>query len=690
MNPVALAAGFLRSQENRLFTLHSPVPQAGLLLDRFEGTEAVSAPFRFTLRLVSERADLDLRDFLGRPFGLSLRTASGAGRHFHGHATDFQHTGSDGGLSHYEAVLGPWTDFLDRRINCRLYQNKPLPGILQDLLGDYGHLARYELKVQDAAFRPITLCAQYGETDFRFLSRLLEAHGLHYYFRFEEDGHILVIADDSTLAPAIPGAPCLSFNAIPGAAKEDTIDAWSAAQHLVPTALAIKTHNFKDPREPMQAREKTLLPTGSLPAMEDYRYAGAYGFPDFTAGQKLVRIRMEVHEAQAETFTGASNCRALTCGHGFELLGHFRGGPTIHDRKFFVTRVTHEGSNNYLNERSRSDYRNVFQCVPKLVPWRPPLATPRPLIHGPQTATVVGPPGEEIYCDAHGRVKLQFHWDRQGQFNDASSCWVRVSTPWAGSRFGLIAVPRIGQEVVVEFLDGDPDRPLITGHVYNELKRPPWELPANRTQTGLLTRSTPEGAQDHANALRFEDKKGEEEIWLHAEKDQRIEVEHDESHTVDHDRAKKIGNDETTEVGHDRTETVGNDEQVEIAANQGLKVGKTQTITVRGAKSETVALASLEQVGGAKTLTVREAYRVTVSGAKTEAVTRDSAEQVGGARQTRVGKTYTITAGDQLSITVGGSSLVLASDGTITLSGKRISIQAAETLKLQGKDVEAN
>ena len=710
----SLIPGSIHSQENRLFTLRSPLPEAGLILDRFSGTESVSAPFLFTLNLLSEKGNLELRDLLGKPLGVALRTASGAGRPFHGHVTAFRHTGTDGGFARYEATLAPWTEFLDHRFNCKLFQNKTVPDILREVFGAYGHLARFELNLKDADYPPLTFCAQYQESDFRFVSRLLEAHGIHYHFRFEEDGHILVLSDDSRIAPRLPGLPRIAYNTIPGAAREDTIDAWDVALRVVPTSCSAKSFDFKSPRDPMNASEKTALPTGPLPQMEDYRYAGAYGYPDFQAGGRLVRRRLEVHEARAETFSGRSNCRLLTCGHAFEFLNHYRQGKSVHDRTYYLTSVTHEGSNNHLDHASPADYRNTFTCVPKLTPFRPALATPRPLIHGPQTATVVGPEGEEIYCDRYGRVLIQLHWDRLGEFNDASSCWVRVSAPWAGARFGMIAVPRIGQEVIVEFLDGDPDRPIITGSVYNEVRMPPWELPANRTQTGILTRSSKEGAYDNANALRFEDRKGAEEVWLHAEKDQRIEVENDETTDVGHDRTETVGNDETITIGQNRKELVGANETITIARNrtesvgvneivtigasqslhvgatQKVTVGATQSIDVGATKTETVLLASMEQVGGVRTLTVGEAYLITVAAGKNEAVGLESLEEVGHGKTTNVGTAYTITAGDLLEIRVGKSSLLMDKEGKITLSGIEVNIEGEGPVKVLGKNVKIN
>ena len=689
------------SQEHRLFQLESPVG-SGLLLDRFQGSEGLSTPFRFQLQLLSERADLALEDLIGVEW--RIRLAAGAGdRWFGGHVTRFARTGADGGFARYEATLGPWTDFLDQRINCRIFHDLTLPELIRSLFGEYGGLARYQLKLAREAYPPVTHRTQYCESDFAFLSRLLEAHGIHYHFRFGAEGHTLVLADDSRAAEAMPVRDRIAFHPGSGEAGADTIDRWERERRLVPTAYAIRSFDFQNPGERLEVKEASDRRLGASPPLERYEHAGPLAFPGHEAGRRLARLRVQEAELRSQTFHGAGTCRFLTCGHSFELLGQ-PGGAADPDRRFLVTAVTHEGGNNYRDTGGKP-YRNQFTCVRAQAPFRPPLATPRPLMPGPQTATVVGPPGEEIFCDRYGRVRVQFHWDREGTFTEASSCWVRVASPWAGEGFGVVAVPRVGQEVLVAFLEGNPDRPIVTGSAYNESNPPPWELPANRTQSGILTRSAGGGA-GNANALRFEDRPGAEEVWLHAEKDQRIEVEHDESHRVDHDRAKTIGHDETAQVrhdrtvsvghdeavriGHDRAERVGADESVAIGGSQRLSVGGSRHVSVGATQFERVLLASNELVGGARTLSVGAGYGVTVGAGKNEAVGLGSFEEVGADKRTRVGRSYHIEAGDRLEIIVGHSRLVLAADGTITLAGVTLQLTGSDRVQLEGRSVDLN
>jgi type VI secretion system secreted protein VgrG len=382
----------------------------------------------------------------------------------------------------------------------------------------------------------------------------------------------------------------------------------------------------------------------------------------------------------------------------FEIEDHYDHTGKPEDRQLVILTVAHSGQNNYQAGKGAASYSCSFTCIRKKIPYRPLLTMPRPTIPGPQTAVVVGPAGEEIYTDSLGRVKVQFHWDRLGEKNQSSSCWVRVGQPWAGKGFGMIQIPRIGEEVVVLFLDGNPDRPLIISRVYNAQNMPPWALPASATQSGILTRSSKGATSANANAIRFEDKKGQEEVWLHAEKDQRIEVENNESHTVGNDRAKTIDHDETVQVKNDRTETVGNNETITIGVNRTERVGGNETLNVGGNRSETIdgaqnlviALASAETVGLAKALTIGGAYTVTVAGAINTAAGLASAEEVGLSKTTMVGKTYTITAGDRIELKTGSASLILESNGHITLSGTQLLIEGSGPVQINGKDVDIN
>ncbi|MFC4161937.1 type VI secretion system Vgr family protein, partial [Chitinimonas lacunae] len=376
---------------------------------------------------------------------------------------------------------------------------------------------------------------------------------------------------------------------------------------------------------------------------------------------------------------------------------------------------------------------------------RPPRTTPRPLIPGPQTAVVVGPPGEEIWIDEHGRIKVQFHWDRYGKKDDKSSCWIRVAQPWAGVNFGMVAHPRIGQEVVVQFLDGNPDTPLVIGRVYNALSMPPWNLPANKTQTGILTRSTPKGGYDNANAIRFEDKKGEEQLWIHAEKNQDIEVENDETHWVGRDRTKTIDRDETVHVKRDRTETVDRDETItihnhrkervdhnetisigdnrtedvgknekitigqnrteDVGRNETITIGSNRTKTVKASekmkirrnqniniglmKTETIGMVSMKNVGIAQMTNIGVAYSLNVGATMNTVVGNTSNEQVGQTKGVNVGKMFNMEAGKMMRLTAGEQMTHKAGEAMVLVCGKsKITLDADGTITLQGVSIK--
>ena len=696
---------FTLSQSNRFLKIKTSLGEKALLLDSFEGQEIISCPFFFDLGLLSEQGNIELKELTGAAVDVSIQTANQTKRHFHGYVASFSHTGSDGGLSSYHAILVPWLHFLGLRTNCRVFQRLSVLDIVQAIFKDYGNLTDFTIEAEPGNYKPITLTIQYDESDLAFVSRMLEYHGLYYYFRFQEGRHTMVIADPTVIAKDMPGQASIAYNVEGGATKSDTIKSWGATRVVISTHYAVKSFDFKNPRDPLAANTQTDMNIGDQPKLEHYEHRGAFTYADYQEGQDFARRRMDQLELASKMFEGTSDVRTLTCGHIFELTGHSAVGSGD-DRNFFVLRVGHRACNNYKSG-GESSYENTFACTRKAIPVRSGQHFAKPVMPGPQTAIVVGPEGEDIYCDKYCRIKVQFHWDREGKYNEQSSCWVRVATQWAGHRFGVVSLPRVGTEVIVEFLEGDPDRPIVTGAVFNEINMPPWELPANKTQSGILTQSTKGGDVSTANALRFEDKKGAEEVWLHAEKDQRIEVENNETHDVGVDRTKTIGNNESSTIGANRTETVGANETISIGANRTEMVGANETITVAGrkvitimqAKSESVLLASTEQVGLARNLMIGAAYTIEVGAAmntmvvgvqgtqvmmsRTVSVSQDQITTIGGRHTENVAHTRTLTAGDCIELICGNSRLVMKKDGTITLKGKDIQVESTSDTKIK-------
>jgi type VI secretion system secreted protein VgrG len=524
-------------------------------------------------------------------------------------------------------------------------------------------------------------------------------------------------------------------------------------RRIVPGQYAASSYDFKSPRPIPGGANLAHVPTlnqqGDVLDLEVYEYAGAYAYKDAAQGQEVVKRRMEEIEVRGKHFEATGNDRCVQPGRYFSFTDHFEFKDAADEGHFFITQTRHSARNNYLQATGvQAYYANDLLCVRKKLPWRPGrnFTSTEPKIYGVQTATVVGGKGKEIDSDEYGRVRLQYHWDREGTYTEESSAWVRVASTWAGSNFGFMAVPRIGQEVLVQFLDGNPDRPIITGRVYNACNMPPWQLPQNQTQTGILSRSSQGGGYDNANALRFEDKKGEEQLWLHAEKDQLTEVENDEKKWVGNDRTKTVDRDETSHIKRDRTETVDHDETITVhnnrtervdhdekvsigdnrnedvgidenisigknqsikvgvnrdetvGSNETIKIGSNRSVTIGGNKAETIAMAKAETIGLAKALTIGLAYQTTVGAIMNTSVALSQSAQIGMSKSTKVGKTYSIDAGDEFTVTVGKSTFKMKSDGTIEVNGHTFSVgttgeqsfNASENIVLKGKEIQEN
>lgn len=715
-------------QHKRLLRLSFPNgdgPTATLLVNRLEAYECLSKPFEFAVELLSDDPNVALKDLQGKMMCVELVRRDGTLRYFTGRVFSFGLKTVDGGVSYYEAKLGPWYKYLSMRKDNYLFHYTTMYDQTSSIFGDYGNLADWDWRVQGAA-DVMTDCCQFDESDRNFLERRWAAFGIIYWFEHGPFGHKLVLSDDSTGTEPIDGDPEIPFQRHAGAAEEDGIGEWSPARHIVTGSVALSSFDFKAPH-PVTTSLPTVNQQGDVPNIESYEYTGALGFKG-GAGRPLAQLRMEEVEAAGKQFDGSGNCRNVMPGRWFRLTGHFDASVTEDDaqaREFLITEVSHSAANNYhVRTTAESHYENRLSCIRKIIPYRAGRDhnSVETKIHGIQTATVVGPAGEEIHTDEYGRVRVQFHWDRAGSNDEKSSAWIRVATPWAGANFGMTSIPRIGTEVLIQFLDGNPNRPIITGMVPNASTMPPWTLPANKTQSGVLTRSTPGGSYDNANALRFEDKKGQEQLWLHAEKDQLTEVEHDEDKWVGNDRRKTIDRDETNHIKRDRTETVdrdetitvhnnrtervdhnetisigdnrtedvGKNETISIGANRTEDVGNDETISIGGSRNVTVGRMKTETIALAKMLTIGGAYQTTVGAAMNTSVGLMQAEQVGLSKSVVVGQKISFTAGDEFRIEVGDSMFVMKKDGRIEITGKEIIIKGSKKVEIHGDDVDTN
>lgn len=599
------------SQHRRLITFDSPLPaEQELQLLSFTGHEAISELFHFNVELMSQDARIELKKLIGKKVTMGIELVDGSTKYISAHVSDFIHTGADGGVANYSAELVPWLWILSRRRDSRIFQDKTTEQIVKEVFAYYLTLADHEFRLSKP-LKPISYCTQYQESDLNFVLRLLEQEGLFFTFQHSQEGHRMIISDDSSVLTQLAGQPVIRYHRASVTETDDSITAWSSSRRFQPTQLTLKSFDYKQPGNPHLVQLESINQQGEVGRLEVFDYEGLYGYADADEGMRKARHRLEAMEVQGKVFSGKSNCRAMEPGYYFELSQHYdHDNDPQEERQFLILSVKHWGQNNYSSS-GQAGYQNNFTCIRRKIPFRPSLNTPRGLISGPQTAIVVGPPGEEIYTDELGRVKLQFHWDRNGEFNDESSCWVRAAQSGASGGFGSIQIPRVGDEVVVVFLDGNPDRPLIMGSLYNSTNTPPWSLPANKTQSGFLTRSM-KGDGGTANFFRFEDKAGAEQIIMHAERNMDTEIELDETHDV--------GNNRTITVGGTHTETVKKDTVVQVTEgsytlqvdNQFIQVAAKQHIILQvGDSSITLTPEGIEIKGKVIVTTSTDTTQIT-------------------------------------------------------------------------------
>lgn len=540
------------TQDGRLLAINTPLGKDVLLLQTLEGTEEISGLFRFNLVLLSEKSQIAFTDLVGKPVSITIALNGNQKRYIHGHVSRFAQGDFDQGVTHYFAEVVPWLWFLTKTTDCRIFQRKSVPDIIQQIFKDLG-FTDFRLQLQ-GSFEPREYCVQYRETDFAFVSRLMEEEGIFYFFEHSASKHTLVLANNPGVHQPVPGQADVRYRYASSTKEdEDFISQWHVQQELTSGKFALTDYYFPTPSNSQMAKTPSAVKVGGNDRFEVYDYPGYFAkrfdgddkagkvLPD---GERTVKLRMQGEEAFHKVASGASDCRAFVPGYRFNLKEHYRADL---NGSYVLTDVRHNATSNLLTGEG-AGYANAFTAIPQAVPYRPARLTPKPVIQGCQTAVVVGVKDSEIDTDKYGRVRVQFHWDREGKKDQNSSCWIRVATPWAGKRWGMIHIPRIGQEVVVTFLEGDPDQPLIVGSVYNAENMPPYALPDNKTQSGVKTRSALKGGEANFNELRFEDKKGQEDIYFHAEKDFHRVVENDDD--------LKVGHDQTIEIKNHRTEKV--------------------------------------------------------------------------------------------------------------------------------------
>ena len=556
MNETTLAY----TQDNRRIGIGTPLGKDVLLLSSFQGEEGISRLFRFDLELLSENESIDFDALVGKNVTFWVVLADGSERYFNGQVSRFSQGARDSDFTSYHAEVVPWLWFLTRTSDCRIFQNKKAPAIIQQIFTDFG-FKDYALRLY-GDFVEREYCVQYRETAFNFISRLMEEEGIFYFFEHEDGKHTLVLANSPTEHKPCPHQANVRYEKSSGAWQEDdVILEWRLQQELRPGKYALTDYDFENPKTDLAAN------VSGKGTYELYDYPGEY--LKRADGDSRVRIRLQETETPYMVGYGSSDCRDFASGYKFNLTEHYRGSQN----QGYVLTSVHHVANQGGDFRSGADedfhYRNTFECIPASTPFRPSRLTPEPVIQGAQTAVVVGPSGEEIFTDKYGRVKVQFHWDREGKLDENSSCWIRVAQLWAGKKWGSIYTPRIGQEVIVDFLEGDPDKPIITGRVYNAEQMPPYDLPDEKTKSTIKTYSSKGGGG--FNEIRFEDKKGSEQIFINAERNQDVRIKNDLFET--------IGGETNLIVEKDQLEQVKGDKHQHVSGDLNLKVDGTKSLT---------------------------------------------------------------------------------------------------------------
>ncbi|MGQ0697763.1 MAG: type VI secretion system Vgr family protein [Panacagrimonas sp.] len=659
------------SSKNRWIDLDTPLPKGTLVVEKVTGVETLGRLFEYELFALGEKSDIKFDDLLGLHATLGLELPDGKRRLIDGRIAQIGLVGTAGRLFRYRLMLRPWLWMLTRTADSRIFQEKTVKEIIEDVFADQAD-ATFEFRLSGSYIKR-EYCVQYRETDFNFVSRLMEEEGMYYFFEHKKGKHTLVICDAASAHASVGKIAFLPSDRQAREGQQYVSD-WSVTREIQPGATALRDYDFEKPSVDLLAKRSQDRPHSEA-AHEVFDYPGGYILP--AAGTQIARTRLEELQAAHEVIEGRGNARIIASGGLFTLADFARADQ---NREYLVVSAHIEASNNLVESGGggASSFDCRFELIPGKEPYRAPRNTRRPIVQGPQTAVVVGPAGEEIFVDKYGRVKVQFHWDRLGKNDDKSSCWVRVSQIWAGKNFGWVTLPRIKQEVIVDFLEGDPDRPIITGRVYNAEQMPPWALPANKTQSGILTRSSMGGAPANANEFRFEDKKGAEQVFLHAEKNQDIEVENDETHWVGHDRKKTIDHDENVEVKNNRTEKVGVDEKITIGKNRTENVGVNEEITIGANRTEkvganediTVGANRTEKVGANESVTIAANRDLTAGGSETLTIGGSQSETIGGSLTQTVAGGITVTTPGSMKVTaVGGVTFTAPGGFTVIAPG---------------------
>ncbi|RCK41435.1 hypothetical protein TH25_23705 [Thalassospira profundimaris] len=630
----------------------------------FEARETINAPFEISINLASPDPAIDLHSLIDAPGCLGIYNKYDEVRYLHGIVTEVERGDSGIRRTFYSVTLRPTLSRLDHGSDSRIWQTKTVPEIVSEVFKEYSITdVEWRLNGQHA---PREYCTQYRETHRAFIERLLSEEGIFYYFEHSENSHKLILTDAPLATPMLPNAGKIEYNSRPGGQNRGSwISAFSQREKLRSSSYEMNDYTFKNPPANQRRNQAAQENNGLQADYALYDYPGRYKDP--RVGSDFTKHRIESVRVDATTGHGQTSNIQLCPGFHFELTGHDDASANGRHR---ILSVQHSGTQSAALEEDAGSgattYKASFTTMPGHLPYRPPLAQ-KPLVDGPQIAHVTGPEGEEIYCDEFGRIKVWFPWDRHGEKNENSSCWIRVSQNWAGGAWGHMAIPRIGHEVIVDYLEGDPDQPIVTGRTYHATNRPPYGLPENKTRMTIKSQ-THKG--EGYNELRFEDEAGREEVFMHAQKDHNTIIENNETHqigndrskTVAHDQSESIGNDKTINVKNDHTENIGNDMTYSVGRNQQEKYGKDHVHTVGNIHKQSIYADHLYETGRNYEGSVAGTYKM----------------DVGKTITTNTG-THTLMAFEKFIIKGPGGKITLDSSG-ITLEAPKINLKGAVSM----------
>lgn len=704
------------TQKHRIFGVNTVLGEDVLVFHRMVGSEQIGQLFEYNLELLSEKTDIQSARLLGTNMTVRMQLPESrkAGiRYFNGFVTRFSYLGMRGmRYGVYGVTLSPWLWFLTRTSNCRIFQGQNVPNIIKTLFAQYD-VADFKTAL-NGQYRDWEYCVQYRETDFNFISRLMEQEGIYYYFKHDHGRHTLILADNYSSHSAFPEYAQVPY--YPPDQMEyrerDHLYQWIVENQVQSGAYALNDYDFKVPRKNLHA--VSLMPKPHKQAdFEVYDYPGKYF--DLDEGNHYCRVRLEELLAQHEVFLGQGIARGLATGYLFALIN---SGRQDMNREYLIITAHYELQSDFYEstpnpEQAGKPYQIHITAINSQHSFRAPRITPKPTVHGPQTAIVVGKDGEEIWTDQWGRVKVQFHWDRYAKRDENSSCWIRVAQVWAGKGWGGVAIPRIGQEVIVDFLEGDPDQPIITGRVYNGASMPPYGLPSGAVISGVKSNSTKGGGG--YNEYIFDDTKSNELIREHGQHDKDSTIEHDlrehvlnnrsrdvtvdETVSIGNNRSKSVGKNETTSIGVNRTETVGSNESIaigvsrttHIGVNDMLNIGVAQEITIGGLQALTVGATRSVSVGASQDVSIGADLSDDIGSNHTTKIAKNQSSNVGENRSAqigkddalKVGKNLVIDAGDSVTIKTGKASISMKKDGTISIEGKNITIKGSGEINVK-------